>query len=463
MEKVGGTFLQAESEIAAINMVYEAAAAGARVMTSSSSPGISLKGEGISYMAGADLPGVIINVQRGGPGLGGIQPSQADYWQATRALGHGDFRVVVYAPSTVQEMADYVYNAFDVADKYRTPVMILADGMLGQMMEPVVMPEPVDSLPEKPWAACGHKHQRPHNVVNSLYLTAEALENLNVERYERYAAIERDEQRAEAFMTDDADIVVVAFGASARVARSAVVAAREKGVKAGLVRPITLWPFPVDAIEATIPQAKAYLSVEMNMGQMVDDVRLTVAGRRPVDFYGQTGAPSRTPVEVLSGSHERSNRRIRERRGVGHGRQGNESRVRATPCAPARRHQLLSWVLPRHRQPSCGRVPRRAGRGRLHRGHRARRLHRHVLRLLRLRHDRGRARPCAGGGHRREARAARRRRVRLPGRRRPGVHRHGRDGSCGHARREHHRRIREQRYLRHDRRPMVPNEPAGTR
>ena len=208
MEKVGGTFLQAESEIAAINMVYGAAAAGARVMTSSSSPGISLKGEGISYMAGADLPGVIINVQRGGPGLGGIQPSQADYWQATRALGHGDFRVVVYAPSTVQEMADYVYNAFDVADRYRTPVMILADGMLGQMMEPVVMPEPVDSLPEKPWAACGHKHQRPHNVVNSLYLTAEALENLNVERYERYAAIERDEQRAEAFMTDDADIVV---------------------------------------------------------------------------------------------------------------------------------------------------------------------------------------------------------------------------------------------------------------
>ena len=227
-------------------------------------------------MAGADLPGVIINVQRGGPGLGGIQPSQADYWQATRALGHGDFRVVVYAPSTVQEMADYVYNAFDVADKYRTPVMILADGMLGQMMEPVVMPEPVDSLPEKPWAACGHKHQRPHNVVNSLYLTAEALENLNVERYERYAAIERDEQRAEAFMTDDADIVVVAFGASARVARSA------------------------DAIEATIPQAKAYLSVEMNMGQMVDDVRLTVAGRRPVDFYGRTGGVIPTPVEVLA-------------------------------------------------------------------------------------------------------------------------------------------------------------------
>ena len=210
MPKVGGTYLQAESEVAAINMVYGAAAAGARAMTSSSSPGISLKGEGISYMAGADLPGVIINVQRGGPGLGGIQPSQADYWQATRALGHGDFRVVVYAPSTVQEMADYAFTAFDVADRYRTPVMILADGMLGQMMEPVVMPEPRDERIEKPWATTGHKHQRAHNVVNSLYLTADELERLNVERYERYAAIERDEQRAEAFLVDDADVVVVA-------------------------------------------------------------------------------------------------------------------------------------------------------------------------------------------------------------------------------------------------------------
>ena len=300
MPKIGGTYLQAESEIAAVNMVLGAAAAGVRAMTSSSSPGISLKGEGISYMAGSDLPAVIINVQRGGPGLGGIQPSQADYWQATKALGHGDFQILVFAPSTVQEMVNLVSDAFDKADQYRMPAMILADGMLGQMMEPVVMPEPVDSLPEKPWAACGHKHQRPHNVVNSLYLTAEALENLNVERYERYAAIERDEQRAEAFMTDDADIVVVAFGASARVARSAVVAAREKGVKAGLVRPITLWPFPVDAIEATIPQAKAYLSVEMNMGQMVDDVRLAVNGRRPVEFFGRTGGVIPTPVEVLA-------------------------------------------------------------------------------------------------------------------------------------------------------------------
>ena len=300
MPKVGGTFLQAESEIAAINMVYGASAAGARVMTSSSSPGISLKGEGISYMAGADLPGVIINVQRGGPGLGGIQPSQADYWQATRALGHGDFRVVVYAPSTVQEMADLAFTAFDVADEYRTPVMILADGMLGQMMEPVLMPEPRDERIEKPWATTGHKHRRAHNVVNSLYLTADELERLNVERYERYAAIERDEQRAETFLVDDADVVVVAFGASARVARSAVVEARAKGVKAGLVRPVTLWPFPKDALEAAVPTARAFLSVEMNMGQMVDDVRLAVAGRRPVEFFGRTGGVIPTPVEVLA-------------------------------------------------------------------------------------------------------------------------------------------------------------------
>ncbi|WP_139652920.1 3-methyl-2-oxobutanoate dehydrogenase subunit VorB [Raoultibacter phocaeensis] len=299
MPKVGGTYLQAESEIAAINMVYGASAAGARVMTSSSSPGISLKGEGISYMAGADLPGVIVNVQRGGPGLGGIQPSQADYWQATRATGHGDFQLMVFAPSTVQEMADCAFLAFEKADEYRMPVMILADGMLGQMMEPVVLPEPKDDLPDKPWATTGHKNEREHNIVNSLYLQAADLERLNNERYERYAKIKETEQRAELFMTEDADIVVVAFGASARIARSAVVAAREKGIKAGLIRPITLWPFPSDAIEGVIPHAKALLSVEMNMGQMVDDVRLVAAGRVPVEFFGHTGGIIPTPAEVL--------------------------------------------------------------------------------------------------------------------------------------------------------------------
>ena len=302
MPKVGGTYLQAESEVAAINMVYGASAAGARVMTSSSSPGISLKSEGISYMAGADLPGVIVNVQRGGPGLGSIQPSQADYWQATKATGHGDFHIVVYAPSTVQEMADYAFKAFDTADKYRVPVMIMADGMLGQMMEPVILPEALapEDLPEKPWATCGHGHKRPHNVANSLYLTASDLENLVRERYERYAVIEETEQEAESYLTEDADIVLVAFGGAARVARSAVNAAREQGIKAGLVRPITLWPFPTRAIEALVPTAKAFLDVEMNMGQMVEHVRLAVAGRVPVQFFGRTGGVIPTPEEVLS-------------------------------------------------------------------------------------------------------------------------------------------------------------------
>jgi len=302
MPKIGGTYLQAESEIAAINMVYGASAAGARAMTSSSSPGVSLKGEGVSYMAGADLPGVIVNVQRGGPGLGGIQPSQSDYWQATRALGHGDFFMPVFAPSTVQEMADLIYTAFDVADKYRTPTMILADGMLGQMMEPVVLPEPIDpaTLPEKPWATCGHKGERAHNIANSLYLQAADLERLNVERFERYETIKANEQRAQSLMTEDADIVLVSFGATARIAQSAVVAARAKGIKAGLVRPITLWPFPVDALEATVGTAKAYLSVEMNMGQMVDDVRLAVNGRAPVEFCGRAGGIIPTPAEILA-------------------------------------------------------------------------------------------------------------------------------------------------------------------
>ena len=299
MPKVGGTYLQAESEVAAINMVYGAAAAGARVMTSSSSPGISLKGEGVSYMAGADLPGVIINIERGGPGLGSIQPSQSDYWQATRALGHGDFHILVFAPSTVQEMADLVYYAFDAADEYRMPAMILGDGMLGQMMEPVVLPEPKLKLPEKPWATTGHGHKRPHNVANSLYLTAEELERLNFERFARYETVKENEQRAESYLCDDAEIVVVAFGASARIARSAVRQARDEGIKAGLLRPITLWPFPTRALRETLGTAKQYLSVEMNMGQMIDDVRLALDGAAPVDFYGRTGGVIPTPVEVL--------------------------------------------------------------------------------------------------------------------------------------------------------------------
>lgn len=301
MPKVNGTYLQAESEIAAINMVYGASAAGARVMTSSSSPGISLKTEGISYLAGADLPAVIINIQRGGPGLGGIQPSQADYWQATRATGHGDFQIIVLAPSTVQEMASLGFEAFELADRYRTPVMILADGMLGQMMEPVELPDSLEleDLPKKPWATTGHEHKREHNVANSLYLTPDELEDLVVQRYARYDDIKATEQRAEEYLVDDADVVLVAFGASARIARSAVDAARDQGVKAGLIRPITLWPFPVDAITHAAEHAKKFLVVEMNMGQMVDDVRLAVNGRVPVEFYGRTGGMIPTPTAVF--------------------------------------------------------------------------------------------------------------------------------------------------------------------
>ena len=301
MPKIGGTYLQAESEIAAVNMVLGCSAAGLRAMTSSSSPGISLKGEGISYMAGSDLPALIINVQRGGPGLGGIQPSQSDYWQATKALGHGDFQILVFAPSTVQEMVDLVSDAFDTADKYRMPAMILADGMLGQMMEPVELPEEGAKAPvEKPWAACGHQGKRPHNIVNSLYLTPEKLESLVKERYRRYETVKATEQRAEEYLTEDADVIVVAYGASSRVSRSAVNKAREKGLKVGLVRPITLWPFPVDALKRAASHCKQMLVVEMSMGQMVDDVKLAIDCKVPVHFYGRTGGMIPTPAEVLA-------------------------------------------------------------------------------------------------------------------------------------------------------------------
>lgn len=301
MPKIGGTYLQAESEIAAINMVLGAASAGVRAMTSSSSPGISLKGEGISYIAGSDLPALIINVQRGGPGLGGIQPSQADYWQATKALGHGDFQILVFAPSTVQEMVDLVSDAFDLADTYRMPAMILADGMLGQMMEPVEIRSNEHKKPiEKPWATTGHQNKRVHNVVNSLYLQPKDLERLVRERFARYEVIKQKEQRAEEYLTEDADLVLVAYGASSRVARSAVNKARERGLKVGLVRPITLWPFPTDVLQKIAKTAKGFLCVEMSMGQMVDDVRLAVNGAVPVDFYGRTGGMIPSPAEILT-------------------------------------------------------------------------------------------------------------------------------------------------------------------
>jgi 2-oxoglutarate ferredoxin oxidoreductase subunit alpha len=301
MPKIGGVYLQAESEIAAINMVYGASAAGVRVMTSSSSPGVSLKGEGISYMIGADLPALIINVQRGGPGLGGIQPSQADYWMATRAAGHGDGHVIVFAPSTVQEMADLAALAFELGDTYRVPVMILADGLLGQMMEPVELPEPLTAadLPAKPWALTGHNNERKHNVANSLFLVAQELEDSITHRWVRYEQILANEQRAESYLTEDADIIIVAYGAASRIARSAVNKAREQGIKAGLIRPITLWPYPKDIIGAAAETAKAFLVTEFSMGQMVEDVRLVVNGRKPVNFFAHTGGVVPTPDEVL--------------------------------------------------------------------------------------------------------------------------------------------------------------------
>lgn len=301
LPKIGGVFLQAESEISAINMVLGAASTGTRVMTSSSSPGISLKTEGISYMAGSDLPAVIINVQRGGPGLGGIQPSQADYWQATKAPGHGDLHVLVFAPSTVQEMVDLVAKAFDLADQYRMPAMILADGVLGQMMEPVVLPEPAQKAKaEKPWATTGTKMKREHNIINSLYLQPDQLEKMVMDRFARYKQIEASEARYEAMYTEDADLVITAYGATSRVVKSAVKSAREKGYKVGFIRPITLWPFPKEIYKQTAKTAKAFLDVEMSMGQMVDDVKLAVECARPVHFLGRTGGMIPSPAQVLA-------------------------------------------------------------------------------------------------------------------------------------------------------------------
>lgn len=299
MPKIGGTFLQAESEISAINMVYGVAGAGFRVMTSSSSPGISLKQEGISYIAGADLPALIVNVQRGGPGLGGIQPSQSDYFQATKGGGHGDYHLIVLAPASVQEMADLTVKAFDLADKYRMPVMLLADGTMGQMMEPVSLPAPIMEKIEKPWAVTGTKGERKHNIINSLYLDPEKLEKTNFERFEKYKKIEEDETEYEEFMTDDAEVIVVAFGIAARVSKNAVRAAREKGIKAGLIRPITLWPFPKKALFNASQKAKAFVSVELSMGQMIEDVELAIRCSRPVYLCNRAGGMIPSPEQVL--------------------------------------------------------------------------------------------------------------------------------------------------------------------
>ena len=300
MPKIGGVFLQAESEVAAINMVYGAAGAGVRTMTSSSSPGISLKAEGISYIAGADLPCVIVNIVRAGPGLGGIQPAQSDYFQATKGCGHGDYRMIVLAPASIQEVVDCTTNAFDLADKYRMPVMILGDGMLGQMMEPISFPDvDVKEQAEKEWATTGTKMKRKRNIINSLYIQPEELERLLIERYAKYANIEQNETKYEAENIDDAEIVLVAYGTTARIAKAAMKTARAEGINVGLIRPITLWPFPSDIIAKTAKTAKAIISVEMSMGQMVEDIRLAVNGTCPVNFYGRTGGMVPTPAGIL--------------------------------------------------------------------------------------------------------------------------------------------------------------------
>jgi len=299
MPKIGGCFLQAESEVAAINMVYGTASTGHRVMTSSSSPGISLKAEGLSYLAGADLPALVVNVQRGGPGLGGIQPSQSDYFQATRGGGHGDYHMIVLAPASVQEMAELTVKGFDLADKYRMTTMLLADGTMGQMMEPVALDFDVKPAPEKPWATTGTKLERPHNIVNSLSLVPEELEQLNFARYERYKTIEENEVMYEEYLMDDAEVVVVAFGIAARVSRNAVNEARKLGIKAGLLRPITLWPFPNAPLKKAAEKAKAFVSVELSMGQMIEDVRLAVECSRPVSLCNRAGGMIPSPEQVL--------------------------------------------------------------------------------------------------------------------------------------------------------------------
>jgi 2-oxoglutarate ferredoxin oxidoreductase subunit alpha len=296
----GGAYIQAETEVASINMVYGASSAGRRSMTSSSSPGISLMMEGISYLAGAELPAVIVSIMRGGPGLGNINPEQADYFQATKGGGHGSYRMIVLAPASVQEMADLTVLAFDLADKYRNPVMVAADGNLGQMMEPVELEE---SYPNRydhsGWALTGAKDREGH-IITSIYLDADEMEEYIHKLYRKYAEIERVEIRHEEFETADAEVVIVAYGIVSRVVRSAIELLRLDGIKAGMLRPITLWPYPKAAIRRLADQAKFFLACEMSMGQMVEDVQLSVEGLRPVHFFGRTGGNVPTPAEVVA-------------------------------------------------------------------------------------------------------------------------------------------------------------------
>lgn len=321
LPEVGGVFLQAESEVSAINMVYGAASTGARVMTSSSSPGISLKQEGISYIAGSEIPAVIVNIVRGGPGLGSIQAAQSDYFQAVKGGGHGDYKIITLAPASVQEAADLIQLAFDLADKYRNPAMLIGDGMIGQMMEPVEIKKPAkQNLPPKDWATNGWTDKsKPRAIINSLYIEPKDLEILNKRLQERYRKIEEDEVLVEKYNLEKASIVLVAYGTVARIAKSAIkIAKQEYEIEAGLIRPITLWPFPEEtfAKAASQPSVEGFLTVEMSAGQMVEDVRLAVNGEKPVEFFGKMGSVIPSPEEIAEKMKEITERGFQTNRRV---------------------------------------------------------------------------------------------------------------------------------------------------
>ena len=304
LPEVGGCFIQAESEVSAINMVYGAAGAGARAMTSSSSPGISLKQEGISYICGAELPCVIVNMDRGGPGLGGIQPAQSDYFQTVKGGGHGDYHMLVYAPSSVQEAVNIMYDAFDKADEYRMPVMMLGDGMIGQIMEAVELPPMKDpsTFPKKEWATDGTGIGKNRRIINSLYIEPDVLEEVNHRLFKRYDMLKEKEVMCEKYLCDDAEIVIVAYGTVARISKSAVNDLRAKGIKVGLIRPITLYPYPEKIINDVAKQdcVRKFVTIELSMGQMIEDVRLAVNGLKPVEFYGRTGGNVMTPDDIVN-------------------------------------------------------------------------------------------------------------------------------------------------------------------
>ena len=292
--------LQAESELAAVNMIYGAAGAGARVMTTTSSPGFTLMQEGISYIACAEIPCLFANIVRGGPGLGTIQPSQSDYFQATKGGGHGDYHLIVLTPNSVQETVDHVYLGFELADKYRSPVMLLSDGAIGQMMEKVELPDPIEYKPDKPWATIGKTPDRERNILTSLYIESEDMEKVNLRLQEKFKKIEATEARWEEYQTEDAEIIIVAFGLTSRICKKTVELGRETGIKLGLFRPITVWPYPSNQIQAISARehVKFFISVEMNAGQMVEDVKLAVCGQKPVLFYGRMGGIIPTPQEI---------------------------------------------------------------------------------------------------------------------------------------------------------------------